>query len=596
MTEHARFAPPFTPVGSDTTPAGLQAIETLRKRRLVVLALNLTTCLALAGVMATVLGAGGWSAVDVVLFACFLLATPWTVLGFWNAVIGLWLLHGARDGLADVAPFATGAHAHDPVRLKTAVLMTLRNEDPARAFLRLRTVQRSIEATGQGEAFAYFILSDTSSPAVAAAEQAAVAAWKRESADPERIVYRRRPENTGFKAGNLRDFCETFGRGFELMVPLDADSLMSGEAVVHLVRLMQAHPRLGILQSLVVGAPAASAFARIFQFGMRHGMRAYTFGSAWWIGDCGPFWGHNAVVRIPPFREHCGLPLLPGKPPLGGHVLSHDQVEAALMRRAGYEVRVLPIEEGSWEDNPPTLLQFSARDLRWCQGNMQYWKLLDLPGLSFMSRFQLAWAILMFLGVPAMTLMIACAPLKFLDGEELSTFPAGLAIGLYLAFLLMYLSPKLAGLADVMLRRGGVASHGGTARFLASAALEIVFSFLLGAVTTFRIAVFLTGLLFGKSVAWNGQTRDAHGVSWSDAVRGLWPPFLFGCAICGALAAFSPATLAWSLPLTFGYLVAFPFAVATASPWLGAFLARHGLCAIPEEIEAPAEIAAVYGR
>src|SRR4051812_19836066 len=575
-------------------PAGALR-DRLRRRRRAVLALNAGTYATLLAAMAAVAGAGGWTLVDVLLLACFLVATPWTVLGFWNAVIGLWLLHGARDGLADVAPFATGAHAHDPVRLKTAVLMTLRNEDPGRAFLRLRTVQRSIEATGEGEAFAYFILSDTSSPAVAAAEEAAVAAWKRESADPERIVYRRRPENTGFKAGNLRDFCETFGRGFELMVPLDADSLMSGEAVVHLVRLMQAHPRLGILQSLVVGAPAASAFARIFQFGMRHGMRAYTFGSAWWIGDCGPFWGHNAVVRIAPFREQCRLPILAGKPPLGGHVLSHDQVEAALMRRAGYEVRVLPEEQGSWEDNPPTIFQFSARDLRWCQGNMQYWKLLDLPGLLLMSRFQLAWAILMFVGVPAMTLMIALVPLKILDGEDLSTFPAGLAIGLYLTFLGMYLSPKLAGLADILLAKGGVARYGGLGRFLASAAIEIVFSFLLGAVTTFRITLFMIGLLFGRSVIWSGQARDAHGVSWSDAVRGLWPASLFGFLICGALAALSPATLAWSLPLTFGYLVAIPFAVWTASEEVAELLKRHALCGIPEELEPPAEIRALQG-
>jgi membrane glycosyltransferase len=461
--------------------------------------------------------------------------------------------------------------------------------------LRLRTVKASIEATGEGEGFAYFILSDTSSPAVAAAEEAAVAAWRSEVRDPARIVYRRRPENTGFKAGNLRDFCETFGRDFDLMLPLDADSLMAGDAIVRLVRVMQAHPRLGILQSLVVGAPAESAFARIFQFGMRHGMRAYTFGSTWWTGDCGPFWGHNAVVRIAPFRDHCDLPILPGKPPLGGHVLSHDQVEATLMRRAGYEVRVLPEEGGSWEDNPPTIFQFSARDLRWCQGNMQYWRLLGTPGLLLMSRFQLAWAILMFVGVPAMTLMIALVPLKILDGEDLSTFPAGLAIGLYLTFLGMYLSPKLAGLADILLAKGGVARYGGLARFLASAAIEIVFSFLLGAVTTFRITLFMIGLLFGRSVIWNGQARDAHGLSWSDAALGLWPASLFGALVCGALAALSPATLAWSLPLTFGYLVAIPFAVLTAVEDAAELLKRYALCAIPEELEPPAEIRALQG-
>jgi membrane glycosyltransferase len=592
MNEHVRFAPPFAVAAGQATPAGLQESAVLRRRRLVILTLNIATYLTMSVVMARVLGAGGWTSIDVVLFACFLIATPWTVLGFWNAAIGLWLLHGRRDGLVQVAPFAAAGDSRDPIRLKTAVLMTLRNEDPERALLRLRTVKDSIERTGEGASFAYFILSDTSSPAVAAAEEAAFAAWREEVADPARIVYRRRRANTGFKAGNVRDFCESFGRDYDVMLPLDADSLMTGEAIVRLVRMMQAYPRLGILQSLVVGAPASSAFARIFQFGMRHGMRAYTFGSAWWIGDCGPFWGHNALVRIAPFRDHCDLPILPGGPPLGGHILSHDQVEATLMRRAGYEVRVLPEENGSWEDNPPTLFQFSTRDLRWCQGNLQYAKLLGLPGLLPMSRFQLAWAILMFVGIPAMTLMIALTPLKFLD-QDLASFPGGLAAGLYAAFLAMYLSPKIAGLADVLLTKGGVARHGGRGRFLASALIEIVFSFLLGAVTTFRITVFMTALLFGRSVIWSGQARDAHGIASATAVRKLWPPFLFGCLVCGSLAWLSPVTLAWSLPLTFGYLAAMPFAVATASPAFGRSLARHRLCAIPEEIEPPPEIRAV---
>jgi membrane glycosyltransferase len=529
--------------------------------------------------------------VDAVLFVCFLIATPWTVLGFWNAVLGLWLLHGRKDGLRAVAPFATDSH--EPIRQKTAILMTLRNEDPERAFRRLRTVKQSLDATGYGDRFAYFILSDTSTADVADAEEKAFAAWQREVADPAQIVYRRRQTNTGFKAGNLRDFCERWGADYEFMLPLDADSLMSGEAILRLVRIMQGQPKLGILQSLVVGAPSTSAFARIFQFGMRHGMRPYTMGSAWWIGDCGPFWGHNALVRIAPFANECHLPILPGKPPLGGHIMSHDQVEATLMRRAGYEVRVLPEEHGSWEENPPTIFDFSTRDLRWCQGNMQYLRLLGLPGLLPMSRFQLAWAILMFIGVPAMTLMIALAPLKFFDGEPTAAFPAGAAIGLYLTFLVMYLSPKLAGLADILLAPKGVARYGGTGRFLASAALEAAFSFLLGAVTTFRLTVFMIGLLFGRSVIWNGQLRDARGVPWRTAVEGLWPPFLFGLAVCGALAVLSPATLLWSLPLTLGYLLAFPFAVISASPALGRWLTAKKLCAIPEEFELPVEIRAV---
>src|SRR5215212_4876725 len=393
MTERVHLTSPFEPVAPISLAApDIKATDALQRRRLIVLSVNLATYFALTAAMAGVLGAGGWTLVDTALFACFLIAAPWTVLGFWNAIIGLWLLHGRGDGMKQVAPFAAAAQNGEPIRLRTAVLMTLRNEDPARAFARLRAVKTSIEATGEGAQFAYFILSDTSSPEVAAAEEAAVAAWRREVADPERIVYRRRADNAGYKAGNVRDFCERWGRDYDLMLPLDADSLMSGDAIVRMARVMQAHRRVGILQSLVVGTPSRSAFARIFQFGMRHGMRAYTMGSAWWIGECGPFWGHNALVRIAPFRDRCDLPVLPGGPPLGGHVLSHDQVEAALMRRAGYEVRVLPEEGGSWEDNPPTLFEFSRRDLRWCQGNMQYLKLLDLPGLKPMSRFQLAWA------------------------------------------------------------------------------------------------------------------------------------------------------------------------------------------------------------
>ena len=226
--------------------------------------------------------------------------------------------------------------------------------------------------------------------------------------------------------------------------------------------------------------PSKSAFARIFQFGMRHGMRSYTTGQAWWVGDCGPFWGHNAVVRIRPFHERCELPVLAGSPPLGGPILSHDQVEATLMRRAGYEVRVLPVEGGSWEENPPTILDFLQRDVRWCQGNMQYVGLLGLPGLHAMSRFQLVWAMLMFLGIPAWTLMIALLPLAAWGAQDITDFPVGLAVGLYVTFFTMYLMPKIAGLIDTVLTPGGVARYGGGLRFVASAAIEFVFSFSAG--------------------------------------------------------------------------------------------------------------------
>lgn len=580
------------------TPTGTQSTEVLALRRLIVVGLNILLYVGLALWGAFILGAGGWSLVDILLYACFLLGTPWAVLGFWNSVIGLALLHGGRmfggkDAVHAVAPFAILAEPNAPVTLKTAIFMTLRNEDPARAFHRFKLVKAAVDETGFGAQFGYFLLSDTNDADVAALEEAAFKAWKAEAGEGASLTYRRRTDNAGFKAGNVRDFLENWGAAYDLMLPLDADSLMDGETILKHVRIMQANPKLGILQSLVVGMPSKSAFARIFQFGMRQGMRSYTMGQAWWVGDCGPFWGHNALVRIAPFRDDCALPVLPGPPPFGGHILSHDQVEATFMRRAGYEVRVMPEECGSWEENPPTLFEFMKRNTRWCQGNLQYVKLLGTKGLFPVSRFQLVWAILMFIGIPAWTLMLPLAALKPFDGEDMALFPAASALTLYLGFTLMNLMPKLAGLADILLTKGATKRYGGTFKFLFAGITEILFAWVLGAADTFKTTVFMLGLLLGKSITWGGQARDAHGVLWGDAARLLWPQTLFGVLVLGVMAATSLEFAAWSLPLTIGFVLAIPFAVYSAEPAFGAWLAKRGLYAIPEEIENPAIITKV---
>ncbi|MEM1306587.1 MAG: glucans biosynthesis glucosyltransferase MdoH [Pseudomonadota bacterium] len=567
----------------------------LGRRRLVTALLNIATYAAFLGAIAYIMSYGGWTIIDGVIFAALAVALPWTVLGFWNAVIGLSLLHGSRDPIAAVAPFAADGDVPAPITARTAVLMTLRNEDPLRAIDRLAIVKDSLDATGYGARFSFFILSDTNDPTVAALEEVAVADWKQAVGedDGNRIVYRRRDENVGYKAGNVRDFCARWGSDYDFMLPLDADSLMSGDAIVRLVRIMQRNRRIGILQTLVVGLPTSSAFARVFQFGMRAGMRAYTMGQAWWTGDCGPFWGHNALVRVGAFHRHCKLPELRGSSPLGGHVMSHDQVEATLMRRAGYEVRVLPIEDGSWEENPPTIVDFMQRDVRWCQGNLQYMKLLGLPGLKPLSRFQLLWAVLMFIGIPAWTLIIALLPAATLEAQAITGFPVGMTIALYCAFFLMYLSPKIAGLIDVALTRDGVLRYGGSFRFAVSALVELVFSFLQGAISTIRTSAFMIGLLFGRKVSWGGQLRDVRGLPLRTAARELLPQTLFGIIVCTALYHISPMTLFWSLPLTAGYLVAIPFASFTASPTVGLILRRLGLGAIPEDVRPPREVRAL---
>ncbi|MDP4006167.1 glucans biosynthesis glucosyltransferase MdoH [Methylobacterium sp. NEAU K] len=566
--------------GHSTTPAGLQSAGTLRWRRRGVLAVNVTTCLALLALTGLVLGAEGWSAVDLALFACCGLALPWTVMGFWNAAIGLRLLAMGPSGLAAVAPFHVPER--EPIRVATAVVMTLRNEDPGRALARLERIKASLDANGEGAAFAYHILSDSDDPAIAVAEELAVAACReRYPETAERIFYRRRPNNCGFKAGNLQDFCRQFGDLYELMLPLDADSVMDGACILRLVRIMQAHPRIGILQSLVVGMASQSPFARIFQFGMRQGMRPYTMGAAWWMGDCGPFWGHNALVRITPFAAHCRLPDLPDGM-FGGPILSHDQIEAVLMRRAGYEVRVLPVEGGSFEENPPTLFDHVEREARWCFGNLQYVRLMGLRGLPATSRFQLAAAVMMFLTPPALTLALLLLPLKLLELED--TFPAWLAASLYLAWLVGSIAPKLAGYAETLASRRASGSFGGRVKFASGALVEIVFSLNLFSVICFWLTLFMAQRLVSWRHEWGRQNRDIQRVDFALASRRLWPCSAFGLGLALWISWLSPTAFLWSLPLLSGHLLCIPLAFASAAPALGALMVRSGLCSIPEEL------------
>ena len=568
-------------------PAGLQSMGEITKRRLLVLFLNSVTYIAFSAILIIFLGQTGWGLLETGILICFLLFLPWTVLGFWNALIGLYLLHGSKSGLYQVAPYLVEADTDKPLRLKTAIVITLRNEDPARAFARLHVIYESLELTGEASQFAFFVLSDSDNSDIVAREQALFTAWKGIVSRPDSLNYRRRLQNTGFKAGNIVDFCERWGHEYAYMLTLDADSLMDGPTIVRMVRILQAYPKLGILQSLVVGAPARSPFARLFQFGMRAGMRAYTMGQAWWTADCGPYWGHNAMVRVAAFSEHCHLPELSGRAPFGGAILSHDQVEAALMRKGGYEVRVLPLETGSYEDNPTNVIEFLRRDARWCQGNLQYFKLVLWEGLLPVSRFQLIWAILMFLGLPAFVVIQPLIVLKAIQWQyetDLVIWPLG---ALYAAFLLASLAPKFVGYLDVFLSHDLLRHYGDRSRFLLSVMSELAVSFLLGAITTVSTSVFMASLLIGKSQKWIAQSRDAGRVHLFEAVWRFWPHTLFGLALFFYAWPASPLLVIVSLPLTLGFLLAIPFAVITAQPEWGSKMRKSGLGSIPEEIDPP---------
>ncbi len=550
-------------------------------RRLLFAMLVLGSLGGLLWLAALALGPRGISGLDIALIALFAVTLPWIVIGFWNAVIGLAIMRCARDPMAAVFPAAARVRADTPITLSTAVLICIRNEPPERVIRNLEPMLAELAATGAAAMFHVYVLSDTTDPVLGQSEETRfaelAAAWRKRVA----VTYRRRTENTGYKAGNIRDFCLRFGDQHDLAIPLDADSIMPASAMLRLVRVMQVDPRLGIVQALVVGLPSASAMARIFQFGMRLGMRSYTIGSAWWQGDCGPYWGHNAILRIKPFATHCELPLLAD----GRHVLSHDQIEAVLMRRAGYHVRVLAEENLGWEENPPTLLEFIRRDLRWCEGNMQYWSFLLLPGLKPVSRYQLLIAILMFLGSPAWIGLLL-----------LGTALAALAPGsvdphygwpLLTAVLSMWFAPKIASILDVLARPGARRAFGGGGKCLLSAAIETGFFILLCPIQWCSHTVFLGGLLLGRTVGWNPQVRHAHAVSLADAIARLWPQTVIGWASIGALVWTNPTALPVALLIAGGLALAVPMAVVTAAPRVGRLLARLGIGQLPEETDRP---------
>jgi len=277
-----------------------------------------------------------------------------------------------------------------------------------------------------------------------------------------------------------------------------------------------------------------------------------------------------------------------------GHVLSHDQVEAVLMRRAGYAVRVLASEGSSFEQNPPTMIEFIRRDLRWCQGNMQYWHFLRLPGLQPVSRYQLAFAILMFLGSPAWiglllvgsaAVALAPTPRAFMRSD------AGTAT--LILILTMWLAPNIATVIDVLTRAKLRHLFGGAARFSASVMITIGFIVLIAPIMWASHTLFLGRLLCGSTVEWGAQARQDHEVSWSAAFRQFWPQTLVGIAPVLLLAITAPSALPYALLIAGGPLLSIPLAVATASPSLGSALMRLELDRVPEETLPPPELRAL---
>ena len=576
--------------GPDEAAAG----EALLRRRLLfgtLFGVTMAALLWLGAVACSPLHSPIRQAALLVPFAAVL---PALVVGFWNAIIGLAIMRLARDPTVAINPAAGRVRGDEPITVSTAILLCIRNEAPGPLMVTLHAMMSGLFDAGVADRFHVYVLSDTTDPLIASDEEAGCGALATTFAGRMALTYRRREDNVGFKAGNIRDFCDRWGERHDFAITLDADSVMPASAILRMVRIMQAAPRLGILQGLVIGSPTWSAFARLFQFGMRLAMRSYTLGGAWWQGDCGPYWGHNAVLRLEPFRTHCELPILKGAGPLAGCVLSHDQLEAVLMRRGGYEVRVLPEETLGFEQNPPTLMEFMRRDLRWCQGNLQYTRLLALRGLRPISRAQLTLAISMFVGSPGwMALFIAITAFVMRARDPGQVLRADAAGPLLALVLLMLQAPKIATMIDVLARRDLRRAFGGTPRFLASAAIEFGFSLLLLPILWVEHTRFMAGLLFGRSLGWPPQTRAVHALPWRLAVRRLWPQTVLGIGVLSALAVLAPAAIAYASIMAAGLALAIPLAVITALPAVGRGLVQFGIGRLPEETGFSEELSGV---
>src|SRR5271166_3531924 len=341
--------------------------------------------------MYKVVGVSGTiTALEWVMVFLFIVTFSWIAFSFTASIVGfVWLLAHLRK--REPLPASLSE--------RTSVVMPIFNEAPSRVFGAMQAIIEDVERTGLGSAFDYFFLSDTTDANVWIAEERAFLAM-RERLPHARIYYRRRRKNSSRKAGNIADFVTRWGGHYPQMLVLDADSVMSGDAIVRLAAAMEADPDSGIIQSLPLVINRNTMFARLQQFAARITGPVLAAGLTAWMGRDGNYWGHNAIVRTRAFADHCGLPDLPGKPPFGGHILSHDFIEAGLIRRAGYSVYMLPTLGGSYEESPPSLIDLAARDRRWCQGNLQHSRVIGARGFVWATRQHFITGIMGYLASP----------------------------------------------------------------------------------------------------------------------------------------------------------------------------------------------------
>ncbi|ENA1752962.1 glucans biosynthesis glucosyltransferase MdoH [Yersinia ruckeri] len=527
----------------------------------------------------------------------------WVSAGFWTALMGFLQLLIGKDKYS-ISASITGKEPLDPTH-RTALIMPICNEDVERVFAGLRATYESVAATGQLEHFDIYVLSDSYDPDICVAEQQAWLELCRDVEGHGKIFYRRRRRRVKRKSGNIDDFCRRWGSQYSYMVILDADSVMSGECLTGLVRLMEANPNAGIIQSAPKASGMDTLYARIQQFATRVYGPLFTSGLHYWQLGESHYWGHNAIIRVKPFIEHCALAPLPGEGSFAGSILSHDFVEAALMRRAGWGVWIAYDLPGSYEELPPNLLDELKRDRRWCHGNLMNFRLFLVKGMHPVHRAVFLTGVMSYLSAPLwfMFLVLSTAlqvvhtlmePQYFLQPRQLypvwPQWRPELAIGLFSTTLVLLFLPKL--LSIILIWAKGAKEYGGNIRLLLSMLLEMLFSVLLAPVRMLFHTVFVVSAFLGWSVQWNSPQRDDDATPWSEALVRHGPQMLLGLIWAGGVAWLDLRFLWWLSPIVFSLILSPIVSVLSSRRTLGMASKRARIFLIPEEYNPPSELVA----
>ena len=564
---------------AEAPPAAALHEPSIASRRRLVIGGALVIATVCAGLTLDVLRSRGLNAAEALVVALSFVLSAWIGFGFLTAVAGL---------LALVLRGEAGVRAvnDDDAGERVAILMPIYNEDPAQVLSAVQAMAEDLARLGVLNRYDVYLLSDTRNDRTARAEAAGVIRLQTQLPPDGRLYYRRRTMNTDRKAGNIGDWVRTFGGGYAYMLILDADSLMSAETIVGLTAEMDRDPRLGLLQTVPGIINAETPFARLQQFANRLYGPIFAVGQAWWSGSEGNYWGHNAMARVKAFAGSAGLPHLPGKKPFGGHILSHDFVEAALLRRRGWAVRMAADLGGSYEETPPTLLDMAVRDRRWCQGNLQHARLLDAAGLHWVSRLHLLRGVLTYIAPMVWLVFLALGALVWpgqilagglVRGETLVLL--GLNVGLLIAPKLMALG---LALADPEVRRG----FGGARLMTQGVLVESLLSTLTAPVTMVMQSVAVVEVLLGRDSGWAAQRRGGEALTTREAWRAHRSHVALGVAGAAAALVLDRNFLIWTSPVFLGLA-------------LSAFLSLHSSRArvrqegrpavlqTPEEVSAP---------